>query len=790
MSVESRPNKLVKGLVLDTFHTDVDNTVATYALNAQLEDQEGNHFHYGSEVGTTYIKEIPEGHVVIGHINMERNETVLFTTDGTNSTIGILSRNDNMAYNYEIKVDDTKQEKKLNFKKQGYVRGVYRLLNGCDKVIYFVDGINKDRRLNINQLDSYKITDPQSVASGIIFDDSLRVTIFALASATGNIQLIRLMSANVEANASVLATLISGESLTKLLDVSVDAFATALATLTRTANLISSEEAKGTTTVNVDIIRLLQTNVSALASVNATLESSQQGVVEINATVSGEALATVTLLRSVLLEVTLTTEATTVAEAILTKVINAQVEALADTSSSAQISIPITVTADATSTTDADVILSSAINVSADATAETTAIVQLSKVISASVDALADSSSEALIGLILVSTSTASASVSTVNLVIGNSLVASVTAEGTTTAELIIAELLESSVNAQADTTTANSLVSKLLESTVSGLATPTNTLTVADVLTASVTGAATVTSATLDVVAPLLLDLYPNAAAAYSLRKLRTAYTGNAIRVRRSSDNTEQNIGFTALNVLDEAALTTFCGSGNGFVTIWYDQSGNAKNAEQSTASNQPQIVSSGSVIKVNNTTSIEFPGTHKLIISNSTSTFNFLHNGTESTVILLAKRNNDNDLKWFLGNTAGSELNIGTTIVSRSNNRFQNFVNNGNLGQYPILNITSNNVVNTSNTYIYFNHFDSDNVTAVNRSEIYINNGSAIKNNTYTLSVSSSNASFNMNIGGNNNLIECINGSIKEIIFYDNNKLNDRTNIITNINTHYGIY
>ncbi len=50
MSVETKPNKLVKGLVLDTFHTDVDNTVATYALNAQLEDQEGNHFHYGSEV--------------------------------------------------------------------------------------------------------------------------------------------------------------------------------------------------------------------------------------------------------------------------------------------------------------------------------------------------------------------------------------------------------------------------------------------------------------------------------------------------------------------------------------------------------------------------------------------------------------------------------------------------------------------------------------------------------------------------------------------------------------------
>ena len=42
----------------------------------------------------------------------------------------------------------------------------------------------------------------------------------------------------------------------------------------------------------------------------------------------------------------------------------------------------------------------------------------------------------------------------------------------------------------------------------------------------------------------PLLLDLYPSAAAAYSVRKLSNGYSGSAIRVRRSSDNTEQDIG------------------------------------------------------------------------------------------------------------------------------------------------------------------------------------------------------------------------------------------------------
>jgi hypothetical protein len=86
----------------------------------------------------------------------------------------------------------------------------------------------------------------------------------------------------------------------------------------------------------------------------------------------------------------------------------------------------------------------------------------------------------------------------------------------------------------------------------------------------------------------------------AVSVRKLRNAYSGNAIRVRRSSDNTEQDIGFSGGN-LNTSALLSFVGTGgtdNGFITTWYDQSGNGNNHTQATAVNQPKIVNNGVVL------------------------------------------------------------------------------------------------------------------------------------------------------------------------------------------------
>jgi hypothetical protein len=89
--------------------------------------------------------------------------------------------------------------------------------------------------------------------------------------------------------------------------------------------------------------------------------------------------------------------------------------------------------------------------------------------------------------------------------------------------------------------------------------------------------------------------------AVSFSPRRQSRNYTGNAMRVRRSSDNAEANIGFTANGDIDTTALLTFVGAGNGFVTTWYDQSGNDRYVFQATPANQPQIVNAGVIETIN---------------------------------------------------------------------------------------------------------------------------------------------------------------------------------------------
>ena len=263
------------------------------------------------------------------------------------------------------------------------------------------------------------------------------------------------------------------------------------------------------------------------------------------------------------------------------------------------------------------------------------------------------------------------------------------------------------------------------------------------------------------------LLDTYPNAAVAYSVRKLRTAYTGNAIRVRNAS-NAEQDIGFTATGNLDTTALLSHCGSGNGFVTTWYDQSGNSRNATQTTASLQPQIVSSGAVINVNSKPSLQFDGTNDIM--------KFIGSGTSSsnTLFVLSKCNNltpsyqtITSIGSIQPGTAFTYLYFGAApINSRS--------------IYSDVLISQDGARTTNQELVAINAASSSISMFVNNSSV------SLTNDTRTLTTNLN----DLQIGNDTQYGDPYNGNIQEVVLYTTAQPSNVSGINTNINTYYAIY
>lgn len=94
-------------------------------------------------------------------------------------------------------------------------------------------------------------------------------------------------------------------------------------------------------------------------------------------------------------------------------------------------------------------------------------------------------------------------------------------------------------------------------------------------------------------------LDAYTtNLWAAWGITRMRdsTTYTGPAIRVRRSSDNAEMDVYFSAgATTLDSGAMVAWGGASSVYVKTFYDQSGNSRDATQATSGLQPRIVNAG---------------------------------------------------------------------------------------------------------------------------------------------------------------------------------------------------
>lgn len=108
--------------------------------------------------------------------------------------------------------------------------------------------------------------------------------------------------------------------------------------------------------------------------------------------------------------------------------------------------------------------------------------------------------------------------------------------------------------------------------------------------------------------------------AAVYSVNLLVSFYDGDAIRVRRASDNTEQDIGFVN-GELDTTALTSFCAGTDGFVVTWYNQDGSGNDFGQGTSAAQPKIYDAATGVELDNAVeALTFDGVDDVLSSSST--------------------------------------------------------------------------------------------------------------------------------------------------------------------------
>jgi hypothetical protein len=298
---------------------------------------------------------------------------------------------------------------------------------------------------------------------------------------------------------------------------------------------------------------------------------------------------------------------------------------------------------------------------------------------------------------------------------------------------------------------------------------------------------------------AGLLLDDYPNAEAAYSLRLLRTAYTGDCIIVRRSNDNALDTIGFLD-NYLDTATMKTFCGANNCFVSRLYDQSGNGRDFVQATNASQPAIITSGTVLRDNGEVSLRFDGSNDWMeIPSSTAMFDFIHDGGDATFFTVQRFGsgaNPGAYYTLLNNNGTSGANIGFHLAyndeSPSNDQHQAVISRG-VGGFNAATMVENNRIPPNAIGLLYTRFDADNATAANRVKGAINGGTEYGSNTLTNAPSSSNATHSLTIGALSNpasrLFPLL-GAVQEIIIYNADQSSNRTAIETNINNFYLIY
>lgn len=276
------------------------------------------------------------------------------------------------------------------------------------------------------------------------------------------------------------------------------------------------------------------------------------------------------------------------------------------------------------------------------------------------------------------------------------------------------------------------------------------------------------------------LLDTYGSAAAAYSVRRLNSSYTGACMRVRESGGNTETDIGFNSAGNLDVLAIRDHCGSSSGYVRYWYDQStaggtGSGNDAGQATSLLQPVIYNGTAVITENGKPAVQFDGSndalHALYSTSSSEDF------------------------------ALSRFQVIETATTSGNQTFTSLSDS--TATDPI-----RSAISLAGNYGFYNRDDSGTIATSSSAQsaiqalMTVTDTGTVGNVYYNASQIVTNASTDLGVTTIDKLslgtfrefspTNYLNGHLQEVIFYnsDQDAAGNRTGIETDINTYFSIY
>jgi len=247
----------------------------------------------------------------------------------------------------------------------------------------------------------------------------------------------------------------------------------------------------------------------------------------------------------------------------------------------------------------------------------------------------------------------------------------------------------------------------------------------------------------------------------------LDSTYTGSAVEVYNGSSYAD--IGFNVFGELDTVALAAHCGSNDGFVSVWYDQSGNSNDATQTTTANMPKI----------------YDGSTGVVTENGKPAVNY---GTAS----------DSYFLQLASYTSLSYQSISTITVGSNSKSFNA---EGSIS-FTMLGLNTSpryyhNIGLSGGLYLSYSALEAIQLSTTSQnsqylSTVYANNStaSAYFNGTSKGSVASVSGNSARIALGYNGGTSYHNGNIQEVIIYPSDQSSNRTGIEDNINTFYNIY